>query len=110
MKIICSLFFIFIFLQGCASRPLQQFEKIKQGMEKGTVLDLIGSPQFTKRSLGLDRWTYIFYQDDIKITKEVHFDQGTVTYVGDVQQPIISADEQDQINKELQKKLHNHSK
>lgn len=90
---------------GCATDQKAQFEKVKIGMEKGEVLNLLDSPQRTQRWHGMDRWTYIFYQDDQRLEKEVHFMEGKAQYAGDVYQPQVSAEAQDQINEASNKEL-----
>jgi outer membrane protein assembly factor BamE len=59
---------------------------------------LMDSPQRTQRWHGMDRWTYIFYADQMREEKEVHFLNGTANYVGDIYKPEISAEEQDRRN------------
>lgn len=89
-----------LFLSGCAYNQKKQFEAVQVGMEKGQVLEIMDSPQRTQRWHGMDRWTYIFYENDQRIEKEVHFAEGKANYVGEVFQPKISAVEQDQINEQ----------
>lgn len=89
---------------GCAT-PLQRFERVKVGMEKDQVLRIMESPQRTERIKDSDRWTYIFYNDDRRLEKEVDFSQGLTTYAGDHQPPAVSAEEQDRLNEESNKAL-----
>ncbi len=107
--------FLFLFLtSACTTDPATQFSQIKIGMEKDQVIGLMESPQRTLRWKGKDRWTYIFYKDQIRNEKEVEFLEGFVTYVGDIQKPIISAEEKDlrnhQSNAELEKYYQNQMK
>lgn len=94
----------FLFL-GCATEMGQQFEKVKVGMDKDDVLEIMDSPQRTQRWKGMDRWTYIFYQQDNRIEKEVHFQEGKAAYVGDKYLPAVSAEEQDAINEASNKEV-----
>lgn len=87
-----------LFLSGCAYSQKKQFDKVQVGMEKNDVLELMDSPQRTQRWHGMDRWTYIFYENDQRQEKEVHFSDGKANYVGEVFQPKVSASEQDQMN------------
>jgi outer membrane protein assembly factor BamE len=83
---------------GCATNQKDQFAKVQIGMEKNDVLGLLDSPQRTQRWHGMDRWTYIFYDADNRIEKEIHFLEGKANYAGDVFKPEISAEKQDEIN------------
>ena len=86
-----SLFFSLLSLSGCAYSQKKQFDQVQVGMEKNTVLSIMDSPQRTQRWHGMDRWTYIFYESDQRIEKEVHFEEGKANYVGDVCQAKVSA-------------------
>ncbi len=83
----------------------KQFERIKVGMEKDEVLSLMDSPQRTQRWHGMDRWTYIFYNEDQRQEKEVHFADGHANYVGDHPKPEMSAEERDAQNEASNKAL-----
>ncbi len=85
---------------GCQTNQLKQYEQVKVGMDKGQVLELMGSPQKTSRLKGQDRWTYVFYEKGSEYQKEMLFDAGKSTYVGDIQAVQVSADEQDKKNEE----------
>lgn len=102
-----SLLFLFFtaFLSACATDMRQQFEHVKVGMEKNDVLELMDSPQRTQRWQGKDRWTYIFYEDNTRFEKEVHFKEGIANYVGDVYKPAITAEEQDAINEKANQEV-----
>ena len=92
------LLFISIFLfAGCTISQKKQFEKVTVGMEKDQVLSLLEAPQRTQRWHGMDRWTYIFYDDNQRFEKEVHFNEGRANYVGDIYVPTIPAEEQDKL-------------
>jgi hypothetical protein len=99
-----ALFFTFMTI-GCQTYPAHKFNSISLGMEKGEVIEQLGSPKFSNRRQGVDRWIYHFYQYDKKMVKEIHFQEGKVIYLGDETEPTISAEEQDRINQELNKKL-----
>lgn len=74
-------------LSACQTSMLKQYSKVKAGMEKDDILDIMGSPQRTQRFHGKDRWTYVFYDERIRFEKEVHFFENNAIYVGDVWQP-----------------------
>jgi len=103
------LFILSLSMLGCATNMKEQFQRVKVGMEKDDVLSLMDSPQRTQRWHGMDRWTYIFYDDNQRLEKEVHFADGVANYVGDQYKPEVSAEQRDaQIdaaNKELDTQL-----
>lgn len=82
---------------SCTINQKRRFEKVQVGMEKNEILELMSSPQRRDRWRGLDRWTYIFYENDEKFEKEIHFSNGISTYVGDPYQPATSAEARDQM-------------
>lgn len=90
---------------GCATNMKTQFERVKIGMEKDDVLGLMDSPQRTQRWHGMDRWTYIFYDENQRLEKEVHFSEGKANYVGDYQPPAVSAEERDARNEASNKEV-----
>lgn len=99
------LLFIYVFISisiGCQTSMYQQFEQVNVGMDKDDVLQIMGSPQRTQRWRGKDRWTFVFYEDRIRFEKEVQFQEGVATYVGQTWQPPKeeSAEYVDQKNKE----------
>lgn len=77
-----------IFL-GCQTSMTKQFSKLKPGMEKDDVLDVMGSPSQTQRMHGKDRWTYVFYEDRIRFEKEIQFFDGNAIYIGEIWQPAV---------------------
>lgn len=83
---VCLLASLFL-LTGCQTSMLKQFDSIAMGMEKDDVLELMGSPRDVQRFHGKDRWKYVFYEDKVRFSKEVHFLEGTVIYVGEIWQP-----------------------
>lgn len=78
------------FLIGCQTNMLKEFERITPGMEKHDVLAHMGSPMTSLRLHGRDRWIYIFYADQLRFEKEVHFYDGSVIYVGEKWEPIAA--------------------
>lgn len=83
---------------GCQTSMGNDFMKLKPGMEKAEVLDIMGTPQRTQRWRGLDRWTYVFYEREMREEREVHFDGGKAAYVGAKYVPPVSAEQQDVMN------------
>lgn len=70
----------------------RQFDQIAIGTDKDSVLDRLGSPRNITRMNGEDRWYYLYYQDEARQQKEVHFRDGLVTYVGDRKKPTADID------------------
>lgn len=71
------------FLFGCVSKPIENYEKITIGMEKDEVIEHMGSPKFVRRIRGEDRWKYVFYDQNTRYERFVHFDGGRVVYIGE---------------------------
>ena len=98
--------FFVLGVTGCQSDPAMDFKHLKPGMEKNDVLEVMGSPQRTQRWHGMDRWTYIYYeQKQNREEKEVHFDQGKAVYIGEKYSPPVTAKEQDDIFDEQNQQL-----
>lgn len=110
MKIKLLLFScLFLSMAACQSKPKNDFAQLKTGMFKNEVLGIMGSPQRTQRWHGMDRWTYIYFDDSDRNEKEVHFAEGRATYVGASYAPPVSAEQQDRIfetqNLEIEKQF-----
>lgn len=93
------------FLSGCQSTPIAEFSRINLGQDKSDVIEFAGGPSWKDRRNGMDRWTYILFQDGIRLERQVLFADGIVAYVGDPIEPFISAEEQDSINEDKNKVL-----
>lgn len=74
-------------LSACQTNMLKQFARVKNGMDKHDVVELMGSPNTTTRFHGKDRWLYVFYEDNVRYNKEIHFNDGIITYAGETWQP-----------------------
>jgi outer membrane protein assembly factor BamE len=92
--------FAIYFLCGCQTAPIKDFETVSLGHDKSDVLETIGGPSWQDRRKGFDRWTYIIYQDGVRLERQIYFLDGIVTYKGDPIQPFITAEEQDETNAE----------
>ncbi len=78
-----SLFFLsFIVLGGCQTPDMDLWNQVQPGMDKGEVLEIMGSPRTTERKKMQDRWIYWLYDKDNLNVRQVHFDQGKAVYVG----------------------------
>ena len=77
------LFLMSLALTACSIAPAYKFPDVKHGMEKGEVLEKLGSPSRTDRQDSNDIWIYKFYNEDhVPTEKVVIFQNGTVSYVG----------------------------
>lgn len=101
------LFSVCILAISCQTNMARQFDKIKPGSDKDKVLDLMGNPRTITRMDGEDRWYYLYYQDDIRQQREVHFHNGLVVYAGEKKKPIPEIDPVaiDAKNEELNKHM-----
>jgi outer membrane protein assembly factor BamE len=90
---IASLFFL-----ACQTNQLKQFNTLQNGMDKDTVLESMGTPYSNVRSKGIDKWTYVFYENQLRYEKEVHFKTGNVVYVGEPKLAEVAAEVVDQKN------------
>lgn len=106
MKLLLFISLCFLMI-SCQTNMARQFDKIKPGADKDAVLDLLGNPRNITRIAGEDRWYYLYYQEDIRQQKEVHFRDGLVVYSGDRKKPTPEIDPVaiDSKNSELNKKL-----
>lgn len=83
---------------GCVTKPSEDFAKLKPGMEKSEVLEIMGDPHYKVRRGGQDRWTWVYYDQNSKQESEVRFDQGKAVYVGAKPKPELTAEERDFAN------------
>lgn len=90
---------------GCQTTPLAQYKQVRVGMEKFEVLELMGSPQRNIRASGVDKWTYIFYDQSRRYQREVHFKNDRAIYVGEPVKPKVSAEQTDSINERVNKNI-----
>ena len=72
-------------LTGCQTNQLRQFGKLQNGMDKGQVVEVMGSPQDSYRWKGEDLWTYRFFEKEISYQKQVRFQDGKVIFFGEPQ-------------------------
>lgn len=88
------------FIGACQSAPIKEFDQVALGQDKSDVIESVGGPSWKDRRKGFDRWTYIIYQDGVRLERQIHFLDGIVTYKGEPVQPFITAEEQDEFNSE----------
>ena len=75
--------FIIVFFTACASSPLKDFSRVKRGMDKDDVLDIVGSPHHKNRVDDSDIWGYTLREGDHNVEKEIYLKGDRVIYVGD---------------------------
>ncbi|MEY4617330.1 MAG: hypothetical protein RJB66_2290 [Pseudomonadota bacterium] len=90
--------FAWLLLVGCQTAPIEDFNKVSLGYDKSDVLEIVGGPSWKDRRNGMDRWTYIIYQDGVRLERQIQFLDGIVNYTGEPIRPFISAEEQDALN------------
>lgn len=97
-----SLVCILLSLTACQTPSHKHFTDVRVGMDKPTVLELIGGPQKASRIAGRDRWIYIFRSaTEGEMIREIHFEHGRVLYVGGRVSPDVPAEDQDRMNEKL---------
>lgn len=108
MKLLRLVFLFGSFLIiSCQTNMVKEFDSLKVGYDKHQVIDKLGSPRNMTRMGGEDRWYYLFYNQEQRIQKEVHFKDGLVVYFGDkkLPQPTLIPEaidaKNDQINTEI---------
>lgn len=88
--------------QTTSTTKIENLDKVTVGMDKAQVLDVTGfGPAQSERKAGQDRWIFEIFPsrtESVSVSKEVRFQDGKVIYVGDVQKPSITAEQQDKLN------------
>ncbi len=82
-KSLLGFVFILMAFSGCQTNLKKAFDEIRPGMDKDQVLNTIGGPRAVTRFHGKDRWFIMFYQDDVRYEREIHFSNGIADYVGE---------------------------
>jgi outer membrane protein assembly factor BamE len=70
---------------ACATNPIDQFGKIKEGMDKDQVLEVLGNPQRTEKSAVTEKWAYRLFDknQNSETLKYVKFMNGKVSSFGE---------------------------
>ncbi len=100
LRRVLSVIVVGVFFGACQTPPIKEFEDVSLGQDKSDVIEAVGGPSWRDRRKGFDRWTYVIYQDGVRLERQIHFLDGVVTYKGEAIQPFITAEEQDVINSE----------
>jgi outer membrane protein assembly factor BamE len=72
-----------LFFTACQTNQIKEFSRVSAGMDKGQVLDILGSPQNSERWKGKDRWLYVMFENKQRVIKEIQFEDGKVVYSGE---------------------------
>lgn len=75
----------FVGMVGCTTTMEKSLESVRLGMDKASVLDLVGNPKRTSRKGSVDRWTYIYFVDGRELTKEIQFSENRVVSIGEAE-------------------------
>jgi outer membrane protein assembly factor BamE (lipoprotein component of BamABCDE complex) len=74
-----------LFLLACqTTSEVFAFKKLKLGMEKGEVIEVIGNPMRKERKEQRDWWYYTFYEEGLRFDRMVVFENGKMIYAGRV--------------------------
>jgi len=80
-KIGIQLLFLGVVVLGlthCTTPMHRKFGEIHEGMDKSLVVETLGSPKWKRMWRGEEHWAYIFYKNNQKMVREVHFEFGEV--------------------------------
>ncbi|MBX3020309.1 MAG: outer membrane protein assembly factor BamE [Bdellovibrionales bacterium] len=72
----------FLLITGCASIPQRDLENLRPGMDKDMVLNKVGNPKRTFRANGQDHWIYVYFENDIQMSRQLDFADGKLLKVG----------------------------
>ena len=74
---------------GCQTAAHIDWTRVHAGMDKEQILEVMGNPVRTERMNNKDRWTFVFYENQVRQIKEVIFLDGISIYTGDHQEPPV---------------------
>ena len=102
LPVIALLTATLLLFANCQTSRHRAWEKVKPGQTKTSVLESLGGPDRSIREEGLDRWIYVFYNNDLDNPewKELQFVHNKVTYIGDRIKPTLTAEQTDEKNEE----------
>ena len=80
--VISAIFALAVSIASCTTTRKDRLAKIKVGMSKNTVLDIVGNPSRSGRVSGGDRWSYDFWTGEQRRTFHIHFVDGRVRKAG----------------------------
>lgn len=87
-----------------SQRKQDEFSKIEMGMVKSEVLEVAGPPHWSDRKQEMDRWFYYMKPEDRQTERVVYFKDGKVFLKGLKKQPLLTAEEAEELKKPRQKK------
>lgn len=83
MKLKVALLLVAVAVWSCALTPYEGSQKLKVGLDKDEVLELMGSPNTSDRKNGLDEWVYVFYHEKKEYRKLLVFENGLLKSFAD---------------------------
>ena len=80
-----------------------EFNQVQIGMTKPEVIEVLGSPSWSDRKEGEDRWIYFLDPQDRSSERLVYFKEGIVSRKGLRDKPTLTAEEMEAIKKDRPK-------
>lgn len=74
---------LLLFMTACSTAPIERFSKVKVGMYKDDVLDVMGSPNQARFKNEEHIWNYRFVTESGPVSKEIRLKKDFVIFVGD---------------------------
>ncbi len=92
----------FLLLMSCQLWTSRQdeFNDVQLGMTKPQVIEVLGSPSWSDRKNGEDRWIYFLDPQNRSSERLVYFKKGVVSRKGLRDKPMLTAEEMDALKKE----------
>ncbi len=77
LRLLTVTFFALTFT-ACSTSMIKSMSKIEPGMDKDSVIELVGGPNRTFREDGRDHWIFVYHQNDVQWLRDVTFEKGKV--------------------------------
>jgi outer membrane protein assembly factor BamE (lipoprotein component of BamABCDE complex) len=96
---------LFFFCACQTTSLLQDFKRVRLGMDKDNIIETVGNPEREERRDSRDWWYYSSFENQTKYERMVVFQDGKVIYAGRVTTPsyVIDADKVDKHNELINK-------
>jgi len=79
MKTLLLLIASLLWLAACATPQYKLMSRLKTGMDKTDVLELLGSPNHSRYSHGQHEWVYVYEKGPQQMAKILYFKKGVLT-------------------------------